>query len=874
MDKLTPVRTREEVHAVLGAFYEILVQGTGISPIRLEPQEARRAAIVSLAAVLAAHHAGTLPPGDFRALFVETLACDPLEELLQLCPLPLQEVLEQLSATGWDSLSRLLIETRATSFENAIEIVWPESLHFAPQAPHSSSTVYRRRQGAYLTPRWLARRTIELTVMSYLRNQGIDADSVQRTIEGQGQTLPPETRTRLGRLLHDLQIVDPACGTGTFLAEAFRLLFTWQKSLVPRLDAASYAQHLVTRQLCGVDRDPLAVALAKVVLWFQTNPHCGPIADPLNVYCGDTLLGRPFHGTWDNVPLSPAVTDSTEALDWTEAFPQVAQSSGFDMVVGNPPWERVKALSREFFEIELPAVAAAPTTAARERMMGEHKREFQSRRAQRRAYAQAVRSSGYFEFSAAGDLNLYPLFVERAIQIANKSGHIGLLVPSGLATDLALSPFFTRIREGRHLVFFLDFENRARVFPDVDGRYRFSICVLTNATSSAPPKYSFFLHDESHLDDPNRRLLLDESTIALVNPNTRTLPVVRTQKDLAILIRMHNQVPILECDAGNVQGEQDWQVQYRRLFDMTNDSDKFLPWSTLSDEMKVRPDGLMEDQGQRFAPVYEGRMIGTYDHRAASCIERVGNVRRPTASLATTEAQYQDPEHIVIPRYLVPAGLLEQRLGEWDHPWFIGFKDIGSSTNRRTMIASVLPLCAAGNKVPLLLPQGGAEAGALLLANLNSFAFDYALRQHIGNITLNWFIVRQCPVIPRHVYYHTFVGDERLDRWVQRRVLELTYTSTSLGGWARALGYHGRPYRWDRERRHKLGVELDALFFALYGLDKADIMQVMDSFPIVHRTEKKRYGEYRLKREIVDQVVLTRYSLSTTGESATFGWLR
>lgn len=871
MNKLTPVRIREEVHAVLGFFYEILAPKTGISPVRLEHQDARRAAIVSLAAALAAHHAGNLTPGDSRAFSVETPACGPLEELLQLCPLPLQEVLERLSAAGWDSLSRLLIETQATSFENAIEIIWPESLHFAPQALHSSSTVYRRRQGAYLTPRWLARRTIELTVMSYLRNQDIDTGSVQRTFERQGQTLSPETRTRLGRSLHDLRIVDPACGAGTFLAEAFRLLLTWQKSLVPRVDTASYAQHLIIRQLYGVDRDPLSVALTKVVLWFQANPHCGPVADPLNVHCGDALLGRPFHGTWDRASISHTVTDSTEALDWTEAFPKVAQLGGFDIVVGNPPWERVKALSREFFEIELPAIAAAPTTAARERMMGEHKREFQSRRAQRRAYAQAVRSSGYFGFTAAGDLNLYPLFVERAMQIANKSGHIGLLVPSGLATDLTLSPFFTKIREDRHLVFFLDFENRARVFPDVDSRYRFSICVLTNATSSASPEYSFFLHDESYLDDPNRRLLLDESTIALVNPNTRTLPVVRTQKDLAILVRMHKQAPILEYDAG---GEQDWEVQYRRLFDMTNDSDKFLPWSALSDEMEIRPDGLVEDRGRRFAPVYEGRMIGTYDHRAASCIERVGNFRRPAASLPTTEAQYQDPEHTAIPRYLVPAGLLEQRLGEWDHPWFIGFKDIGSATNRRTMIASVLPLCAAGNKVPLLLPQGGAEAGALLLANLNSFAFDYALRQHIGNITLNWFIVRQCPVIPQRVYHHMLVDDERLDRWVQRRVLELTYTSTSLGGWARALGYQGRPYQWDRERRRKLCLELNALFFALYGLDEADIMQVMASFLIVRRTEEKKYGEYRLRREIADQVVLTRYSLSTTSESSTFGWLR
>ena len=247
-------------------------------------------------------------------------------------------------------------------------------------------------------------------------------------------------------------------------------------------------------------------------------------------------------------------------------------------------------------------------------------------------------------------------------------------------------------------------------------------------------------------------------------------------------------------------------------------------------------------------------MVDPYDHRAASSVERVGRFRRPAASVATTDEEHADPGHLARPRYLIPHQEARRRLQEWQHSWAIGFMDIGASTNRRTMIAALLPPSAAGNKVPLLLPEGGAADAALLLANLNSFAYDFALRQHIGGITLNKYIIDQCPVVPRAAYRGRTVDGVPAMEWVLHRVAELSYTATDLAGWAAEADVQRDPFVWDAARRRRMQVDLDAFYLRLYGLSNADAAHVLDSFPIVRKHEVKACGRYALREEVLDRL--------------------
>ena len=123
---------------------------------------------------------------------------------------------------------------------------------------------------------------------------------------------------------------------------------------------------------------------------------------------------------------------------------------------------------------------------------------------------------------------------------------------------------------------------------------------------------------------------------------------------------------------------------------------------------------------------------------------------------------------------------------------------------------------------------------------------DYIARQKVGGIHLSYFIFYQLPIIPLHM-----VEKFHID-FVILRVLELSYTSYSLKGFAKDCGYTGPPFRWNEERRFLIRCELDAAFFHLYGIERDDLDYIMETFPIVKRKDEKKYNKYRTKRVILE----------------------
>jgi hypothetical protein len=157
--------------------------------------------------------------------------------------------------------------------------------------------------------------------------------------------------------------------------------------------------------------------------------------------------------------------------------------------------------------------------------------------------------------------------------------------------------------------------------------------------------------------------------------------------------------------------------------------------------------------------------------------------------------------------------------------------------------------------MPLILPETLSLATVLLSACLSSFVFDFVARQKVGSTHLNFFIVEQLPVLPPETYEQPapWSADVALGDWMRLRVLELTYTTWDLDGFAKDLGYGGPPFAWDEERRTLLRAELDACFFHLYGIEREDVAYIMDTFPIVRRKDESAYGEYRTARLILER---------------------
>src|SRR5690606_19318401 len=122
-----------------------------------------------------------------------------------------------------------------------------------------------------------------------------------------------------------------------------------------------------------------------------------------------------------------------------------------------------------------------------------------------------------------------------------------------------------------------------------------------------------------------------------------------------------------------------------------------------------------------------------------------------------------------------------------------------------------------------------AHAQALLSAAWNSFVVDFTARQKHNGTDLGFFIARQIPIIHRTAF------EQEAKLLLESIVLELSFTAWHLVAFAQDLGYTGTPFRWDANRRTQLRAELDALMFRLYGIARADVEYILNTFPIVKR---------------------------------------
>lgn len=238
-------------------------------------------------------------------------------------------------------------------------------------------------------------------------------------------------------------------------------------------------------------------------------------------------------------------------------------------------------------------------------------------------------------------------------------------------------------------------------------------------------------------------------------------------------------------------------------------------------------------------PLFEAKMIHLYDTRWAT-YEPDGSIRPMTEE---EKANHLHP----IPRYWVHGADVDRKvLGRWEKNWFLGWRDICRATDERTSISTLLPLVALGNKIPLALPDCSLEQVALLQATLSSFALDFAARQKLGGITMNYFVFMQLPVPRPEAFSHsTLPVNGGLSAWLSQRV-------DRLNGWIP-----------DEQDRSEVRAEVDAALFHLFGLSYDDVSYVMDTFPIVKRNDEAAFGTYRTK-----DLILSAYDAMAQAKSS------
>ncbi|MFV2008443.1 MULTISPECIES: Eco57I restriction-modification methylase domain-containing protein [unclassified Micromonospora] len=538
---------------------------------------------------------------------------------------------------------------------------------------------------------------------------------------------------------------------------------------------------------------------------------------------------------------------------------------GFSCVLGNPPWEKVEFKEQEFFAAPAPHIANATHASARKKAIAalEHAeepsyqslyRDYLTAVREVEAVSHMIRSSGRYPLTGQGRLNTYAMFAESSRIILAPAGQLGMIVPTGIATDATTQDFFKDLVRRRSLVSLFDFENEDRVFQGVHNQFRFSL--LTVASDGRPSDRVSLVFRVRQVDQIARRAyVLSPEEISLLNPNTGTCPVFLSRRDAEITLGIYRRVPIL-WDEAKVDGNP-WGVSFSQgLFNMATDSGLFRGYDDLVQDGWVLEGNHFVRGGERMLPLYEAKMAHFYDHRfgtyegATQAQLNKGNLPR------FTDANHDNPGRLPLPRYWVPKSAVDERLaGRWSHGWLLGWRDIARSTDERTLIPALLPLVAVGHTTPLVM--SGESSGSLLclLANLSGYCIDYVARQKVSGTHLTYSYIKQFPVIGPGVY----CGDARWDStsllqdWIAVRVNEVAYTAYDMRGISSVVGDAGQPFRWDPQRRELLRAELDAAYFHLYGVDRDDVDYIMETFKVVREKDERAHGEFRTKRLILER---------------------
>lgn len=584
-----------------------------------------------------------------------------------------------------------------------------------------------------------------------------------------------------------------------------------------------------------------------------------------------TLLGDTLP-TEQQGALAAAQTACADArvLHWPLAFPQVFASGGFDCVLGNPPWERIKLQEEEFFATRHRYVAQAKNKAERsqriqwlaEGMLTKHlfpemEHALHECEAEQRLYAEFISArrtaeaasvfahlkgedGGRYPLTGVGDVNTYALFAETISQITNAQGRAGFIVPSGIATDDSTKHFFSSVVTSSRLVAFYGFDNEKRIFPSVHPDTPFALVTLGDGGSEI--RLAHYILSIEDLNDHRRIFSLGPADFALINPNTLTCPVFRARRDAELTRKIYQQVPVLiREERGTLAEKNPWGIRFMAMFHMSNDSHLFLDKPAA---------GLL--------PLYEAKMIHQFDHRWASYRTEDGKDVSGDVSLV----EKQDPDYVVTPRYWVEASEVHERLKEkdWTRPWLMGFRGITNASNERTAMATVTGPCGAGNSLPVLLlgPQITAEQAACLVANIDSLVVDYVTRHKVGGLNFNFFIVKQLPILPPETYSKSDTT------FIATRVLELTYTACDLQPWAQDFGFDGEPFAFNPDRRALIRAELDAWYARAYGLSREELRYILDpaavegpdypseTFRVLKKNEEREFGEYRTQRLVLE----------------------
>lgn len=494
---------------------------------------------------------------------------------------------------------------------------------------------------------------------------------------------------------------------------------------------------------------------------------------------------------------------------WGYHFDKVLERErgGFDAIITNPPWEILKPQAKEFFaqhnelvtknKMDIKDFEKEQSKLLQNPIIASTWLEYQSQYPYVSAY---YRSSEQYKNQisvvngkkAGTDINLYKLFTEQCFNLLRSGGECGIVIPSGIYTDLGTKQLREMLFSQTKVTGLFCFENRKTIFEEVDSRFKFVVLTFVKGSTTTDFPSAFMRHDVQELQRfPNDdSLQINIDMVRKLSPDSLSVMEFKNEVDIRIAEKM-GKFPLL-----GEKIEDKWNLRLTAEFHMTNDSHLF----------KQQP-------GQGRLRLYEGKMIHQFTHLYAQPRYWVDEQEGRKALLKRNESDnYQKLDY---------------------QSYRLGFRDVARNTDNRTMIAGIIPPnIFVGNT--LIVSQQFTMQNELLfvLSVLNSFACDFIIRQKV-TAHCNMFYIYQLPV-PR------LTKNDRNFNDIVQRAAKLICTTPEFDELAQEVGLVSHQQGvTDETERAKLRAELDGMVAHLYGLTEDEFSYILTTFPIVNATVKE-----------------------------------
>lgn len=601
----------------------------------------------------------------------------------------------------------------------------------------------------------------------------------------------------------NITFLDYSCGCGEFLLAVIQYFDN---------HVLGYSRKKLATQLRGVDVNPIAlmITIARIVSAVEAEDDENLLREVAkNFIVGNPLLHSdkiaPLEVRFDNFALNRLYAE-TEGINCLELEQQNL------VVLGNPPWEKLRIEERAFFRPVCPAISAISQKNKREKEIKklavnwlELLEYYQLLQDDYASVKKEIPKHPLLKVSLVGELNTYAMFAELASRLTEKDGFAAIIVKSALVTSTCYSSCFRHfVNQGSLSEVFL-FDNREKLF-QIDSREKFCVLFFGGEHAGGIKVHYGLTKQEQILSSVPINVTSEE--LELINPETGLLPNVADSKEFSFLLRTHKSLSVFAKEFP--------KCHFGRLVHLTAHAEHI---STKSEKTRV--------------PIYEGKFIEQYDNRFSTFAGMSADERYQ----AKASARRQPGDSFVAPkpapecRYFIDKKFWESFLDRYDQPYSLCWRSLTSPTNQRTMIASIIPSMPTCQSVQLLQTTP-VEDLLMILALFNSKVFDFFVRLKMGGIDLTQSVVRQIPVPFREAWnsmvtlhgvdYTALDAVRALERLLYRNEPDL------CGLW------DGVPEIKNADNYYKTAAdvreEIDKIIFQMYGLTSAEEKMVRNSF--------------------------------------------